>query len=524
MCNPLLVFSLTPNLFADDPYYCGLRARVPNFVNHKSGGGGGGGGGNNNTLTAPKSRGKQSTVEAPSSATKRLSVASKMHHQQHHHQSMAAIHHSPLHHHNHQQQPPHGGSKMLATHQHGGHYGQHHGGAPMYHAKSYESGIGTYSSDVVEPYYGGGQRQHSHGHDRRRLYAPTAQRHDPSHPTPTTHSALTKTRPQPLYDRNRPPLLRAMTTPLLLAATAATTTTTTRTDDAGQLLYDLVPQPRCVSCVSCRCQLQPVAAAPEMLMRWGSESDIYNPYESHQQHQQLTSLDSIDGPLMYHSGRHQMQQQRSLYGVRSSGQYGVTAPLSAPYVVQNLRRQHHQHAQRHQHQGPLMPVPMALPLHSFYHNQFCVQSDDRSPNGDVGGGGGVDDSLGDVAGLAFKLRKTASNESFFGYPIDVTVAPGSSANRKETPTKRQKTQPMGGCCADKQQRRLAVRQTKSSPAGPRATALAIEDSADAKAGVSDEISFYGYLKSRQAKHSRKSLQQQKQHSLFGGHLKGVELF
>lgn len=86
----------------DDPYYCGLRARVPNFVK------------------TSKGRGKD--------ATKRLSIA-----QLHHPASLASIHQL---HHNH---PAH----MLSPHQQ----------QMMFHARSYESGIGMYNRNLIlEPF------------------------------------------------------------------------------------------------------------------------------------------------------------------------------------------------------------------------------------------------------------------------------------------------------------------------------------------------------------------------------------
>lgn len=89
-------------IFTDDPYYCGLRARVPNFVK------------------TSKGRGKDST-------SKRISIA-----QLHHPASLASIHQL------HQNHPAH----MLSPHQQ----------QMMFHARSYESGIGMYRNFILEPF------------------------------------------------------------------------------------------------------------------------------------------------------------------------------------------------------------------------------------------------------------------------------------------------------------------------------------------------------------------------------------
>lgn len=330
--------------------------------------------------------------------------------------------------------------------------------------------------------YGGGGHDYrlhpNYIHARRPLQRPTATA------TYVTNDAMTNA----IYER-KAPLVRAQTTPAMLAMGDHR--------QQGQLLYDSVPQPRCVSCVSCRCQLQlheQRAAPHQPLMRWGSDSSIYNPYQTttpatttHQAQVHLVgepvSLDSIDGPpaMTVHA--------QPVYGIRQ------------PYVVQNLRRVHRA--------GPVMPLP--LPLHSIYRNQFCVES---SSPGDATTA--VDESLGDVAGLAFKLRKTASNESFFGYPIDViavaAAAPTTKTAKKESASEATKRRTKAEKHA--QQQRLVVRQTKSSPA-----AVVIEESYDANdlAETAGEMSFYGYLKPRQAKLSR-------HHQPLYGYRKGVELF
>lgn len=90
-------------IVSDDPYYCGLRARVPNFVK------------------TSKGRGKDST------ASKRLSIA-----QLHHPASLASIHQL------HQNHPAH----ILSPHQQ----------QMLFHARSYESGIGMYRNFILEPF------------------------------------------------------------------------------------------------------------------------------------------------------------------------------------------------------------------------------------------------------------------------------------------------------------------------------------------------------------------------------------
>lgn len=91
------------NSFTDDPYYCGLRARVPNFVK------------------TSKNKGKDSL-----SAMKRISVSNL----QHPAASLASLHQlHQMHAHN---QPIYG---------HHGQYPSHH---MMLHTRSFESGIGKH--------------------------------------------------------------------------------------------------------------------------------------------------------------------------------------------------------------------------------------------------------------------------------------------------------------------------------------------------------------------------------------------
>lgn len=84
-------------LFPDDPYYCGLRARVPNFVK------------TNGKLVLPAMTERLTLKEAPV-PSKRYSVAHPHHFPPH----MPPFAHAPM--------PP----------------------AALWHARSYESGIGAY--------------------------------------------------------------------------------------------------------------------------------------------------------------------------------------------------------------------------------------------------------------------------------------------------------------------------------------------------------------------------------------------
>lgn len=82
----------------DDPYYCGLRARVPNFVKSKT------------KEPVPSKRYSVSQQQPPLP----LPLQHHLHHQ----------HHAAMQHQHHLQQSPHS----------------------MWHARSYESGIGVYNS------------------------------------------------------------------------------------------------------------------------------------------------------------------------------------------------------------------------------------------------------------------------------------------------------------------------------------------------------------------------------------------
>lgn len=82
---------------SDDPYYCGLRARVPNFVKSKT------------KEPVPSKRFSVSQQQPPLP----LPLQHHLHHQQ--------LHHAVMQHQHHMQQPH-----------------------AMWHARSYESGIGVY--------------------------------------------------------------------------------------------------------------------------------------------------------------------------------------------------------------------------------------------------------------------------------------------------------------------------------------------------------------------------------------------
>ncbi|XP_055623714.1 uncharacterized protein LOC129767118 [Toxorhynchites rutilus septentrionalis] len=116
--NVVAMDMLKSKLPPDDPYYCGLRARVPNFVKSSKSKEN-----NNNSNVANNNSSKENAV-----AAKRLSVAHLQHPA-----SLQSLHQL------HQMHPHH---NLMAAH-------QHHQQL-MWHARSYESGIDT---DVVESPY-----------------------------------------------------------------------------------------------------------------------------------------------------------------------------------------------------------------------------------------------------------------------------------------------------------------------------------------------------------------------------------
>lgn len=103
-----LTFQCFHFLLSDDPYYCGLRARVPNFVK--------------------SSKSKSKDQAAP---MKRISVSNL----QHPAASLASLH--QLH-----QMHPHHQHLYASSHAHSSQYLPHH----MLHTRSFESGIGEYFS------------------------------------------------------------------------------------------------------------------------------------------------------------------------------------------------------------------------------------------------------------------------------------------------------------------------------------------------------------------------------------------
>lgn len=98
------LFSFYSHNFPDDPYYCGLRARVPNFVK------------------SSKSKAKENGVQS-----KRISVSNL----QHPAASLVSLHQL------HQTHPHH--QHLYAGSHHSQHHPSHH---MMLHTRSFESGIG----------------------------------------------------------------------------------------------------------------------------------------------------------------------------------------------------------------------------------------------------------------------------------------------------------------------------------------------------------------------------------------------
>lgn len=145
---------------------------------------------------------------------------------------------------------------------------------------------------------------------------------------------------------------------------------------AGGALYDHLPRPRCVTC-QCNCSTLP----PHGLQRWGSESDIAS---IHQRHEDF-SIDSIDMlALSQHYPTHMMDA------------------FYAPRIIPNRGGSLH------------------MPVYPFYQNHYCHQPPQlMSPNPYSTYYG---DEIEDAASVSYRLRKTASNESFFGYPIDTVVS------------------------------------------------------------------------------------------------------
>lgn len=98
----------------DDPYYCGLRARVPNFVKSSKSKE------NNNNSNVTNNNSSNGKDNSAAAVSKRLSIAHLQHPS-----SLQSLHQL------HQMHPHH---NLMAAH-------QHHQQL-MWHARSYESGIG----------------------------------------------------------------------------------------------------------------------------------------------------------------------------------------------------------------------------------------------------------------------------------------------------------------------------------------------------------------------------------------------
>lgn len=427
-----IIFNIIYRVFnlSDDPYYCGLRARVPNFVKNQK----------------PSGRsGKESTVVPPPPGVtgKRMSVA-KM---QQHPAAMAAVQHNqlPPPHHPHHAQMLHHSASYQAIHplyqqQLQAQQQQQH---MMYHAKSYESGIGMYGNYVLESFP---NRYHhylramhvspdtnnninnnndnddqqnednhdltnktdpttgkktnnnnKHQHHRTKTAAIAANRvysdltaHQQQQSQSQIHSSHTSSRiHNTLINSNsahRHHHHHLKTTSVNIASNhtknplyvSANPTNHqlygyhTRPNDS-RALYDHVPRPRCVTC-QCNCS----ALAPHGLQRWGSESDIVSIHHCPEDY----SIDSID-----HLARSYPNPMGAFY---------------APRVIPNRGGIH-------------------MPVYPFYQNHYCHQPPQlMSPNPYSTYYGGSEDI--EDANVSYRLRKTASNESFFSYPIDTVLA------------------------------------------------------------------------------------------------------
>lgn len=91
--------------------------------------------------------------------------------------------------------------------------------------------------------------------------------------------------------------------------------------------------------------------------------------------------------------------------------------MDAFYAPRMIPHRQHQ-AGGHLHQMPGAAIP-------FYQNHYCHQPPQLlSPNPYTTYYGGGSDVTDDAAiNVSYRLRKTASNESFFGYPVDTVLAP-----------------------------------------------------------------------------------------------------
>lgn len=97
---------------SDDPYYCGLRARVPNFVKSKT------------KVSEPVPSKRFSVSQGGSGVVPPRHLAMAAHAAAHAAAQAHAQMPGPMHHHH--------------------HHGMHHPQQAMWHARSYESGIGVY--------------------------------------------------------------------------------------------------------------------------------------------------------------------------------------------------------------------------------------------------------------------------------------------------------------------------------------------------------------------------------------------
>lgn len=430
------------------------------------------------------------------------------------HPAMGAIPHNQLPHHPHHAQMLHHSASYQAIHplyqqQMQAQQQQH----MMYHAKSYESGIGMYGNYVLDSFpnrYHHYLRAHhsspdhhkdndqddhdltnqtdpitmnviktnKHQHHRtktaaiaaNRVYSDLTANHQQSHSQ--NHSSITNSSNRNTSSNSSNVVrnhhhhhhLKKSTKPSVKKNPLYVSTNQSdnqlyggyqsRPNNIGSL-YDHLPMPRCVTC-QCNCSTIPPHHG---LQQWGSESDIVSVHHRHEDF----SIDSID--VMSRS-QHYPNPMDAFY---------------APRIIPNRGGLH-------------------MPVYPFYQNHYCHQPPQlMSPNPYSTYYAGSDEM--EDPNVSYRLRKTASNESFFGYPID--TVPATTSPPPLPPPARlpqvalgRRYKPRGASAAEKRKTRTSKDSGRDSSSEQRSVYTG------SASGIGEPViddyseSLYGFFKQR----------------------------
>lgn len=374
----------------------------------------------------------------------------------------------------------------------------------MYHAKSYESGIGMYRNYILDPFPNRYRNYLQDWHDTSMMdsgtnVAPPTKSHrrqSQQHPLPPTTAIYTdrqqlqqqlrQQQQQLLHDKipskHQSTNIIVTNNPLCLSYNNIPSNIYGYCSgkSSNQKIYQPLPMrsappPLCSNAIYG--QLPTHATNVPYGNRCGSESDIFYMSRNGRGNFENFSADSID--------RAALDQQYS------SRYYEETALQSR---MPNNASYHDNY------------------FHPFYQNQYHHMHDEHDPIDYMQSARHMSDRHAADAEVAFKLRRTASNESFFGYPIEIVQSPPplpvkqKKYKKKDAPDNKKRNLPSN----KKLVRSSSHRSTSSTVPVAPAVVYAKDDQSllrsRAKKSSEEELeSSYGYLKPRQVRNYARSI-------------------